>query len=87
METPIISFMDGFHVLIQMQFEGDFLHACAREGYVIDGYVFRLFRWTKEFDLHVEPSLAPQWIFLPSLPQHMYRTDCLQILTRRLDKN
>lgn len=45
--------------------------------------VFRLFRWTKVFDLHAESSLAPQWIFLPGLPFHMYKTDCLQILAMR----
>ncbi|CAI9763515.1 unnamed protein product [Fraxinus pennsylvanica] len=37
-------------------------------------------RWTKEFNLEKEPSLAAQWIFLPGLPLHLYRVDCLQIL-------
>lgn len=70
-------------MLIQLQSERDFVHAWAREGRVIDGCVFRLFRWTKEFNLHVESSLAAQWIFLLGLPLHMYRADCLQILAMR----
>lgn len=58
----------------------------AREGRVIDGCTFRLFRWTKNFDLKKEPSIAAQWIFLPSLPMHMYRVDCLSILATRFGR-
>lgn len=83
MEIPTISFMDAYHVLIQLQFERDFVHAWARESKVIDSYIFKLFWWTKDFDLHMESSLAPQWIFLLGLLMHMYRTNCLQILATR----
>ncbi|KAL6012688.1 hypothetical protein ACLOJK_003177 [Asimina triloba] len=36
-EIPIISFMDDFHVLIQMKNERDFMHGWAREGRVMVG--------------------------------------------------
>jgi len=47
------------------------------------GSNFWLFRWNKDFDLSKESPLAPQWIFLPRLPLHLYCTDCLQILATR----
>lgn len=36
--------------------------------------------------MNKESSLAPKWIFLPSLPLHMYRTNCLHILAIRFGK-
>ncbi|CAI9774664.1 unnamed protein product [Fraxinus pennsylvanica] len=85
-ETPIISFMDSSHVLIQLRNEEDFLHTWARERRSIAGSVFRLFKWTVDFDIYRESSTAPQWIFLPGLPLHLYRVDCLKILASRFGR-
>ncbi|KAK3219917.1 hypothetical protein Dsin_013887 [Dipteronia sinensis] len=74
-EIPTISFMDDYHVLIHMKNERDFVHGWTREGRTMEGNSFRLFKWTKEFDVKKESPLAPQWIFLPGLPMHLYRTD------------
>ncbi|KAF5450314.1 hypothetical protein F2P56_030677 [Juglans regia] len=86
LEIPTVSVMDDYHVLVKMQTERDFMHAWARKGRLIAGSVFRLFRWTKDFDLWKESTLAPQWIFLPGLPLHMYRADFLQILATRFGR-
>lgn len=59
-EIPTISFMNEHHVLIMMQFEQDIVHGWAREGRSILGCGFRLFRWTKDFDLRKESSLVQQ---------------------------
>lgn len=48
-----------------------------KEGRIMEGNAFRLFKWTKDFDVKKESPLAPQWIFLPGLPMHLYRTDFL----------
>lgn len=73
----VMSVMDDFHVLVQLKSERDFIPGWVREGRIIAACVYRLFRWTKEFDLKKESSLAPQWLYLPGLPMHMYRSDCL----------
>ncbi|KAF5481437.1 hypothetical protein F2P56_002087 [Juglans regia] len=86
LEIPTVSLMDDYHVLVKMQTERDYLHGWAREGQLIARSVFRLFRWTKDFDLRKESKLAPQWIFLPGLPLHMYRADFLQILATRFGR-
>lgn len=57
-EIPVINFMDEHHVLIIMQSEQDFMHGWAKEGRSILGYGFRMFRWTKNFDLRKESPLA-----------------------------
>jgi hypothetical protein len=63
LEIPTVSVMNDHHVLVKLQSERDFVHAWARGGRLIAGYVFRFFRWAKEFDLRKESLLAPQWIF------------------------
>ncbi|XP_042959294.1 uncharacterized protein LOC122294521 [Carya illinoinensis] len=85
-EVPTISFMDEFHVLIHMKNERDFVHGWAREGRTMEGLPFRLFKWTKDFDVQKESPLAPQWIFLPGLPMHLYRIDFLQIIATRFGR-
>lgn len=40
----------------------------------------------KEFDLNRESPLAPQWIYFPSLPMHLYWKYCLQILATRFGR-
>lgn len=62
------------------------MHGWAREGRVMEGNLFWLFRWTKDFDLRKESPLAPQWIFLPGLPMHLYHRDCLQIFATRFGR-
>lgn len=47
---------------------------------------FRIFRWTKDFSLVDEPSMAAQWIFLVGLPMHLYCRDCFQILATRFGR-
>ncbi|KAK2648879.1 hypothetical protein Ddye_016368 [Dipteronia dyeriana] len=85
-EILMISFMDDYHVLIQMKNERDFVQGWVREGRVMEGNSFRLFKWTKDFDLRKESPLAPQWIFLPELPMHLYQRDCLQIFATRFGR-
>ncbi|KAK0595455.1 hypothetical protein LWI29_006801 [Acer saccharum] len=58
-EIPTISFMDDYHVLIHMKNEQDFVHCWTREGRIMEGNSFRLFKWTKEFDVKKESPLAP----------------------------
>ncbi|KAL5973702.1 hypothetical protein ACLOJK_030358 [Asimina triloba] len=59
-EIPTISFMNDYHVLIQMKNERDFVHGWAREGRVMKGYSFRLFKWTKDFDLHNQKDVRDE---------------------------
>ncbi|XP_040996161.1 uncharacterized protein LOC121242352 [Juglans microcarpa x Juglans regia] len=86
LEIPTVSFMDNYHVLVQMGSERDFVHGWAREGRTMDGYSFRIFCWTREFDLKAELDVAAQWVFLLGLPMHLYRKDCLQSLASRFGR-
>ncbi|KAI9184748.1 hypothetical protein LWI28_000754 [Acer negundo] len=42
LEIPTISFMDDYHVLIQMKNERDFVHGWTHEGRTMEGISFRL---------------------------------------------
>nr|XP_027122138.1 uncharacterized protein LOC113739091 [Coffea arabica] len=35
-------------------------------------YPIRVFRWTTDFHVHKESSLAPVWFSLPSIPVHFF---------------
>ncbi|KAK3188863.1 hypothetical protein Dsin_028424 [Dipteronia sinensis] len=85
-DVPMISFMDDRHVLLHLANKKDYIHAWAREGKVVVGCQFRLFNWFANFDVNKEPSIAPQWIFLPDLPLHLYRLDCLQSFATRFGR-
>ncbi|KAI9169549.1 hypothetical protein LWI28_013929 [Acer negundo] len=77
-KVPMISFMVNHHVLLHLANEKHYIHAWAREGRVVAGCQFQIFNWSANFDVNKEPSIVPQWIFLPDLPLHLYRLNCLQ---------
>ncbi|CAI9769525.1 unnamed protein product [Fraxinus pennsylvanica] len=76
-DIPFISIMDVVHVLIQLNNEANFFHVWAREERSVTWANFRMFKWSPDFDLKNERSIATQWIFLPGLPMHLYRPDYL----------
>lgn len=57
--NKISSFMDELNVLIYMKNERDFVYGWAHEGRTMEGNSFRLFKWTKDFDIKKESPLAP----------------------------
>lgn len=57
-----------------------------REGRSVVGCLFQLFNWFVDFDVHKEPSIALQWIFLLGMPLHLNRLDCLQILASQFGR-
>lgn len=52
----------------------------------MEGHFFHLFKWTKDFELYKESTLAPQWIFQLGLSIHLYRRDCVQIFAIHFGK-
>ncbi|KAG7970202.1 hypothetical protein I3843_07G070600 [Carya illinoinensis] len=48
----------GLLEISTMQAKRDFVHGWAREGRLIAGSIFRLFRWTKDFDLRKESTFV-----------------------------
>ncbi|KAI9195370.1 hypothetical protein LWI28_014229 [Acer negundo] len=85
-EVSMISFMDNHHVLLHLANKKNYVHVWAREGKVVAGCQFQLFNWSANFDVNKEPSIVPQWIFLPDLRLHLYRQDCLQSFAARFGR-
>lgn len=61
----MVSCMDDFHVLLHLVNESDYLHALAREGWMVAGCKFRLFNWSVDSDVKKNPSTVAQWISFP----------------------
>ncbi|XP_071928074.1 uncharacterized protein [Coffea arabica] len=67
-----IGLMDYRHVLIKCTAEVDFIRIWMRGIWQLGKYPMRVFRWTREFHVHKESSLAPVWVDLPNLPIHYF---------------
>lgn len=60
--------LDPKHMIIKLHEESDFNHLWLREVWFYDGFSMRTFRWTPDFRLDVESSIAPIWVSIPNLP-------------------
>ncbi|CDP20930.1 unnamed protein product [Coffea canephora] len=67
-----IGLMDYRHVLIKCMAEADFNRIWMRGIWQLGKYPMRVFRWTREFHVLRESSLAPVWVVLPALPIHYF---------------
>uniref|UniRef100_A0A7N0VI75 DUF4283 domain-containing protein n=1 Tax=Kalanchoe fedtschenkoi TaxID=63787 RepID=A0A7N0VI75_KALFE len=62
---PIISDMDGHHILIILSSEKDVVSALTQAPRRVGTSLFRLFRWTPEFHHKRESTIISAWICTP----------------------
>ena len=67
-----VGLLDYRHVLLRCSAEPDFTRIWTRGIWQLGKYPMRVFRWTSNFHVHKESSLAPVWFSLPSLPVHFF---------------
>lgn len=64
--------LDSKHILIQLEYEGDFHRLWLKEKLFIDGFPMRIFRWTSDFRSGAESPIASIWLGFPNLPIFMF---------------
>ncbi|XP_027127732.1 uncharacterized protein [Coffea arabica] len=73
LKNPVtIGHLDARHVLLRFTLEANFLLVWTRGLWQIGRFPMRVFRWSPDFHVNRESSLAPVWIALPCLPIHFF---------------
>ncbi|XP_027118705.1 uncharacterized protein [Coffea arabica] len=67
-----VRLLDYRHVLIKCSAEVDFNRLWTRGIWQLGRFPMRVFRWTRDFHVQKESSLAPVWVTLPALPVHFF---------------
>lgn len=60
--------IDPRHVMIRLASQADYVKALSQESHKIETSLFRLFKWTSQFDPKRDSSHAVVWVKLPQLP-------------------
>lgn len=70
--APAVGILDQRHVTLHMASTMDTNRALARTKNKITTSMFRLFRWTPEFEIGKDSSLAAVWVKMYNLPLHYF---------------
>lgn len=74
---PAVGVIDQRHVTLHMASPADTKRALARTTNKIKTSMFRLFRWTPEFEIGRDSSLAAVWVKMTNLPLHYFNESSL----------
>ena len=67
-----IGLLDQKHILIRFFHEEDFQRMWLREQWYIKKFPMRVFKWSPQFRVDAESSIAPIWVSLPYLPVQFF---------------
>lgn len=81
-----VGFINLKHVLINLSHEEDYSRLWLRGEWIFDGYPMRVFKWTPEFDPHIESPISPVWIRFPELPCHLFHKKALFGIAKLIGK-
>lgn len=65
---PVVTLIDPRHVLIVPSNYDDMVLAQSHDSHIINTSMFRLFRWTRNFNYTKDSTIVSVWIKLPQLP-------------------
>lgn len=77
---PAVGYLDPRHVTLNMASQSDTKKALACPSNKIDTSLFRLFRWTPDFETGKESSFVPVWVKFYNLPLNYYNESSLHRL-------
>lgn len=71
---------DGRHVVIFLDSEDDLNAALVCPHRKVQNALFRLFRWTADYNPKKESTLVTKWINLPGLPMEFFTRSCVKAI-------
>lgn len=87
LETPpTVGVLDVRHVTLHMESAADTNRALARDSNKMNTSMFRLFRWSPDFEVGKESTIVAVWVKFYNLPLHYYNEATLQKLGSLLEK-
>lgn len=78
--APAVGVIDHRHVSIHMASAADTKRALARPSNKINTNLYRLFRWTPDFEVGRESSFTAVWVKMHNLPLHYFNETALHRL-------
>lgn len=79
-----LGLLDNRHVLIHLKLQVDYLRLYSRPVWYIGGMPMRVFKWSEDFHVDKESSIAPIWVGFPRLPVQFFQQDALFAISRLL---
>ena len=70
--TFTIGLLDGKHILIRFIHEEDYQRIWLREHWYVRKFLMRIFKWTPDFRVDVESSIALIWVSFHGFPVHFF---------------
>lgn len=77
---PAVGYLDPRHVTLNMASPEDTKRALSRPTNKINNSLFRMFRWSPEFEIGKESSFVAVWVKFFNLPLHYYNEAALHRL-------
>ncbi|KAL3625034.1 hypothetical protein CASFOL_031702 [Castilleja foliolosa] len=65
---PVITLLDARNVLLIAENQEDMIKAQTQPSRRINASLYRIFRWSRDFDFNKDDKIVPVWISLPRLP-------------------
>lgn len=82
---PALGLTDLRHVTLHMQSAADTQKALSRASNKTKNYLFRLFRWSPNFDIGKDSSVAAVWVKFFNLPLQYFNESALVRMGSVLD--
>ncbi|OVA10378.1 protein of unknown function DUF4283 [Macleaya cordata] len=80
----VVGLIDPRHILLRLSSELEVTKVLVREKKHIQGYWFRIFRWSSSFNPKKESSLAPVWVLIPRLPMNYFSNEMMHGIAERI---
>lgn len=71
-ESFQIGLLNNHHLLIQLQYEDDYLCIYSCQVWYLRAVSMHMFKWTPYFRIEKESSIVLIWILFPRLPVHLF---------------
>ncbi|KAL3633900.1 hypothetical protein CASFOL_022662 [Castilleja foliolosa] len=85
-KDPIITLIDPRHVLVINENEEDMVIAQSQESHKINTSLYRIFKWSPDFNFNKDSTIVPVWISFPKLPFVLQNQGLLEKLGNTVGK-
>lgn len=67
-----VGLLDNKHILMRFNHEEGFQRIWLQEQWYFKKFLMQVFKWTPEFRVDAESTIAPIWVKFPHLPIHFF---------------
>ncbi|KAL0405501.1 UNVERIFIED_CONTAM: hypothetical protein Slati_3864000 [Sesamum latifolium] len=83
--TVTVGRLNFKHVLIRLTNEEDFSRPWLHGEWMFDSFHMRVFKWSPDFDPHIDSPISSVWIKLHELPIHLFEKNALFTFAAKIE--